>query len=415
MRTRNYVITEWNGPDAAGNVTIVAKDILDLADNKKALCPATSVGQLPNDIDESELAVFDLVAGVGDDYDASGRASIGSEVVTFTRSVDTITLTARGLDGTDAANHSEGDLFQQAYRVEGIALADVAYDILVNFADIDPSFITLVNWQDEGERWLAGFDLTTTITKPTGVAKLLGELAQLGVVFWWDDVAQEIKMRANRPLDLGETAPGISDSKTFIEKTIAVQGLDDSRLSRVLFWHGQLDVSKSATDGNNFRRVAVPIDASAEGANEYNQTQVLEVFSRWLGDGNDSVALPAAQRLLNRYRDTPQEISFTYDNKDAGIIDLAQPVEVTSRVISDDTGNSLPSQMQVTSVEEIVASHRLRATAETYQFDGRYGFITENSRSDYAASTDDEKAKGTYIVDEGTLVFGDGSGPYLMF
>lgn len=416
MRTRNYVISEWKGPDANGNVTIIAKDILDLADNKNALAPSPSDGKIDSDIDDSSLAVFDLTpAGVGSDYESSGRASIGSEVVTFTRSVDTITLTARGVDGTDAASHSIGDLFQEAFRAEDRTVAQVARDLLRDFANISSSFIPFSTWQDESERWLAGFDLTATIMKPTGVNQLISELSQLGVIFWWDDEAQLIQMRANRPLDVGETAPLLTDNVSFIEKTVGVEDLHKERLTRVIFWHGQIDASKSATDGTNFRRASGSIDSSAEGADEYDQTQVYEIFSRWLGDGNDSVANPVASRILNRYRDTPRQITFSYDVKDEASVVLGSPVEVTSRVIQDDTGNSLPTQMQVTSVEEAVPGHTLRATAQSYQFAGRYGFITENSRSNYAASTDAEKEKGTYIIDEGTLLFGDGTGPYLMF
>jgi len=416
MRTRNYVISEWEGPDAAGNVTIIAKDVLDLADNKKALAPVASTGKIAADIAESDLSVFDLEpAGVGADYAASGRASMGSEVVTFTRSTDTITLTGRALDGTAGAAHSAGDLFQEAFRVEGVAIADAVYDLLVNYAGIDASFITLADWQLEGERWLAGFDLTATITKPTGVTSLIGEISQMGVMFWWDDVNQKILMRANRPLDVGEVAPSLSDSSTFIEKTIQNKDLHEERISRVLLWHGQLDVSGSAVDGNNFRRVSVAIDAEAESADEYNQVQTKEIFNRWLGDGDNSIADPVSSRLRNRYRNTPQQITFTYDVKDDANVTLGSPAEITSRVLTDDTGNALATQMQITSVEETTPGSRLRATAQSYQFDKRYGFITENSRSDYAASTDDEKAQGTYVVDEGTLVFGDGSGPYLMF
>ena len=46
MRTRHYVISEWVGPDAQGRVTITAKDVLDLADNDKALCPTPNEGCL---------------------------------------------------------------------------------------------------------------------------------------------------------------------------------------------------------------------------------------------------------------------------------------------------------------------------------------------------------------------------------
>ena len=416
MRTRNYVISEWKGPDAAGNVEIVAKDVLDLADDKKALCPAPSQGKLETDISSANEISFDLVpSGVGAEYDASGRASIGSEIVSFTRSGDTITLTGRGLDGTDAGSHSADDLFQQAFRVEGASIATVARDLLRDFANVDSSFIPFSDWSDEADRWLAGFDMTATIAKPTGVTKLIGELAQFGVLWWWDNENQEIKMRANRPLDLGETAPSLSDGVTFIEGMTDNQDLHDQRLSRVLFWHGIIDATGSATSGENFRRVSVAIDTAAESDQEYAQTQVYEIFSRWLGTGNDSVANAVAARLLNRFRDTPREITFTFDAKDISSITVASPVEITSRLLVDDTGNSLATQMQITSIEEVVSGHRLKATAQDYAFDGRYGYITENSRPDYAASSDAQKAVGTYIVDEGTLVFGDGTGPYIMF
>lgn len=415
MRTREYVVSEWRGPDASGKVEIIAKDILELADNKKALCPAPSKGKIPEDIAETGNVSFTLTpSGVGSEYDSSGRASIGSEVVSFTRSGDVITLTGRALDGTDAASHSSGDLFQQAYRTENTALADVANDILTNFANVDASFIPLSDWQSEGTQWLAGFNLTTTITKPTGVAQLFGEIAQLGAFWWWDDVDQEIKMRANRPLSYGETVPKATDDKHIIEKTASAKDLDDERISRVLLWHGQLDVSKSSTDGNNFRRVSVSIDAGAESSDQYNQIQVVEIYSRWLGDGQDSIANAVSARLLGRYNETPQEITFSFDVKDAANILPASPIEVTSRLIQDDTGNSLPFEMQVTSVEEVVPGQRLKATAQTYQYSGNYGFITENSRPDYGSSTDEQKQLGTYIVDA-TEVFADGRTAYIIF
>ncbi|UCH46896.1 MAG: hypothetical protein JSU95_12410, partial [Betaproteobacteria bacterium] len=60
MRTRNYVVTEWSGPDAAGNVTITASDVLDLASDKKAQAPAPSQGRLAVNVASSGLPSFDL-------------------------------------------------------------------------------------------------------------------------------------------------------------------------------------------------------------------------------------------------------------------------------------------------------------------------------------------------------------------
>ena len=86
-----------------------------------------------------------------------------------------------------------------------------------------------------------------------------------------------------------------------------------------------------------------------------------------------------------------------------------------TRVIQDPTGASDPTQMQVTRSEEVSAGNRIKVTAILYQFRGRYGFITENTRPDYGASTAAQIATGAYIVDESTMEFSDGTGPYLLF
>lgn len=417
MRTRNYVVTEWSGPDAAGNVTITASDVLDLTENKKAQAPQASRGRLDRDVDDTSLATFDLLpATVGDEYPAVGWAAIGSEIVKFSRSGDTITLDDRPRGGSTASSHSEGDTFQLCYVALGDNIAEVAADLLENYTNIDPAFINVAAWTAEASRWLSGYSLTTIITKPTGVRALLAELSQFGVMWWWDDVTQEIRMRANRPLDVGEAAPSLSDSVTIIEDTSKVSDLYDQRLSRVFFYHGVIDYTASVTNGNNFKNVSVPIDASAEGAQEYNQVQAYEVFTRWLGNaGNYAAANPASARVLNRYRDTPQQIVFEYDVKDVGEINVSSPVTIQSRLLQDETGNSLPSQMQITSIEEVTAGHKLRAKAQTYQYDKRYGFFTENSRPDYGGSTDAQRDQGSYFVDGVTLEFSDGTGPYLFF
>ena len=417
MRRREYVISEWKGPDANGNVTITAKDALSLAEDKTALCPRPSSGTLSEVVGAEVGAQITLSPpDIGDTYSASGRGVIGSEVVDFTRVDDVVTLTGRGLDGTTADEHDEGDLLQEVFHVSGVPLYQVARDILVNFGNIPAASIPFSDWSSEGMRWLAGFDLTATITKPTGVVELIGELCEFGVFFWWDSDNGLVQMRANRPVDFDETMGAVSDSTAHIENTIAVNNLDDERLSRVLFWHGQLDPTESVNDGNNFARVAVPVDLVAEGPNEYNLPQNKQIFSRWLGRfGNTSVASSVSQRLLNRYRDTPEEFTFSYDVKDVSSVVLGAPVQVTTRLLQDDTGASRPQIMQVTSVEEVIPNHMLKATCQTYQFDGRYGFITEDGRPDYDASTDEQRRIGAYIVDGTTLQFSDGSGPYLMF
>lgn len=414
MRTRHYVASEWSGPDESGNVTITAKGVLDLADNDKALCPRPTKGQLSEDIDDSYLGDVTLVPeNIGAEYAASGTMCIGSENMTYTRSGDVFTIIARGVDGTATSSHNQGDTAQDCFVVRNGTINGTAATLMTEYATIPASYVPTSDWSDEVTRWLPGLRINATISKPTGVTKLLGELAELGVIFWDDDIAQEIKLRANRPLDLDETATEYTDAKTFIQGTLSTKDEHEKRLSQVLFWHGQINATGSQT-GENMRRVAVDIDGEAEGPREYNQTRLHEIYSRWLGAGDDSIASVVAARLVNRYRDIPRSITFEVDAKDAATAQLGGIITVTTRIMQDDTGAIIPQQMQINSIEEVQSGHRIKVTAETYAFYGAYGFIAPNSYPDYTSATDEQKDHGTFFADDGAD-FADGRSPYRFF
>lgn len=75
--------------------------------------------------------------------------------------------------------------------------------------------------------------LSTHICSPTGVAKLVGELAVLGVSIWWDDVAQLVQFRPARPTD-GDTVWSLTEGANL--KSVEAEERDDDRLTEVLFF-----------------------------------------------------------------------------------------------------------------------------------------------------------------------------------
>jgi len=208
-KTRHFIITNFSGPDDSGKFVIEGKDVLALADDKKALAPKPSRGKLGVAIGTG-LVTFNLTpVGIGVEYATSGYASIGSEIVTFTRSGDNITLTGRGLEGTVASNKSINDTFQQAIKLTSTRLDDFLEDLLINYAKVDPSFVPKVSkWEPLVTRWMSNTRLDTVITKPTGVAQLVGELASLGISIWWDDVLQEISLLPNTPVSQSNISVG---------------------------------------------------------------------------------------------------------------------------------------------------------------------------------------------------------------
>lgn len=409
LRTRHFVITDWVGPDNDGFVTIEAKDVLDLADNSRALAPATSRGVLAADIAAGAASLTLSPAGIGaSDYPASGRAKIGAELVDFTRVGDVVTLTGRGLRGTSAAGHSSGDTFQIVLSVQNMRVDDFLEVLLRDYAKIPQAFIPKATWAAEVSRWMPSVRITTDIATPTGVAKLAGSLAVLGPAIWWDDVAQLIGFRANRP-----AVDGVRELNEVAHiKAIELEDRNDDRLTEVLFYSVQIDPTKSDTSADNYARLTATVDLEAEGANAHGDVRVRRIFCRWFNDGADIIVSGLAKRLLYRFRAAPLRARITLDAKD-GDIALADVLSVTSSAFCDETGKPVPRLMQVIAREETKPGVEFEILAQAYDFSGRYGVATENTRPTYSASTDTQRIAGLYAVDPVTLRFPDGSGPYV--
>lgn len=414
MQVRHFVIEEWSGPDASGRVSVVASDPLSLVDDEKAQCPAQSVGELGAAIAAAGLPSFALQpVGVGSDYAAEGRASIGSEVVSYTRAGDTITLTGRGLDGTAAAAHNAGDLFQQAKRFENVPILDVAQELMEDFAGIPPARVNAAGWAGE-VAWLDGISLTRTIPKPEGVGKLVGQLAELGVAFYWKERTEIVGCRATRPVDFGETIELFTDDGEIVSSTLRKSSLDKQRITQVLFWHGQIDPTGSDSSGSNYRRAHAGINSGGI-PQRHGQDRLLEIFSPWLGEGDDSVAGAVADRLSSRFEEVPLELEFEVDAKDRGRVSLGSLVRVRTRSVQDADGAVLDRVMQVVKLHEVASGHRMAIKLHSTTLTGRFGFLMADDAPGYDDATDQDLQWGCYLVDDAIGDFGDGAGPYVIF
>jgi len=407
LATRHFVISEMDGPDNNGNVTIKGKDILYLADNDKAVAPRQSRGQLVAGITVDVGQSFTLnPATIGDEYAVSGFGTIGSELVQFTRVGDVVTLTARGLNGTTAATHAVNDTFQQTYSPRLKRIDEVIRELLVDYASINPAFIPFAAWQAEIERWAPSLTLTTDILKPTGVNELIGELAVLGISIWWDEVLQTIGLKVNRPPDT-DVVKQINDFAHITE--VSQEDRDADRLTEVLFNTIVIDPTKSITDSANYLRGFYLADADAKSPLAYGDTKIKEINCRWLNHGNDALVKILSKRLLNRFNKQPVRYEINLDIKDD--VALTDVIDMQSFVISDDTGASRSQLMQVISREDIIQGHSLKIACQSFAFDERYAYITENTRPVYGLSSDAQKLRGAYFVD-GSLIFSDGLGAY---
>lgn len=410
-QTRHFIITNMTGPDKDGNVTFEGKDILALADDKKAVAPKPSSGKLGSAITADHGQTFTLTpAGIGSTYPTAAWVTIGSEVLSYTRSGDVVTLYDRGSYGTVAAPHNAGDSFQVALNVVAQRVDDVIYDLLVNYAGVPSSYIPLwTEWKPEIDKWLSGLVLDTVITKPTGVAQLIGELSVLGLSIWWDEVNQLIKLQANHPVGDAQITP-LSDRNDI--KFIEQEDKDEDRITQVHFYSKQSDPTKDYKDKGYYDQINVLIDTDAEGDNAYNDTKIKEVFCRWLNNGADAVVRTLGIRLLKRFNTPPINYTILLDAKDRAI-SLVDVIELDSRIVTDQTGLPVKKLIQVFKRTEKRSGHEIEISAQAFTYEGRFGIIRVDSSPVYSLATDAEKKEGSWFVNGSTLLFSDGTGPYI--
>lgn len=417
LSTRHYIITDFNGPDRSGNVTIEGKDILHLADDKKALCPKPSLGQMRFEIfdrfdregqpNPDYNPVVELTPeGIGDAaYPSSGLAALGREIVSFTRDGDNITLTGRGLEGTEERSHREGTTVQIVKEVRNVRIDDLVEDLLVNFANIDPAFIPKSEWQEDVTRWASTMFLDTIIARPEGVQTLISELAVLGVSVWWDDVKQEIGLKINSPV-FDSDITDFNDDAHILD--IEQEDNDEDRLTQIHFYSVQTDPTGSPTDKNNYDRIIVAIDAEAEQQNSYRFPRVREVTCRWVNRGADSILLINALRLLSRFNTAPKTYKVKIDNKDNSI-SLADVVRLNTRVAQDSTGKPVQRLTQVRQKNTRREHGWTDIVLQDFQFDGNFRLIAPNNTPVYGNATQEQKDTFAFMIAESEDFFPDGA------
>ena len=222
METRNFVIESTDGPSPKGEFTIVAKDILKLADGDRAVAPQPSSGFLNAGISNTATSITVAPSGIGASYSRGGYLNIGGSEMVFVTfaSGDMFTIT-RGAFGTAAIGHDAGERVQECLEFDEETPAFIINSLLVDFAGVPQSYITIANWDAEIADY-SGQTYYGIIVEPTSVATLVSELIeQAGLVLWWDDVALQIRLQVLRPV--GATAQ-IFDASNYMARLVKGDG-----------------------------------------------------------------------------------------------------------------------------------------------------------------------------------------------
>jgi hypothetical protein len=346
METRHFVIDSSNGPTPSGEFQIIAKDILKLADGDRSQAPFPNGGSLAADITDVAVSLTLVPVGIGDaEYADEGYGIIGgNEIVFFTRASDTISLVDRGAFNTFAGDRSAGERFQQCLFYDAVGPDVIIADLLTSWAGVDSTFIDTASWAAEIATYVNTV-YSALICEPTSVATLISELIeQVGLVIWWDDVGQLVRLQVLRPVS--------ATSQTFDADNILVDSMDiteqpDKRLTQVFVYFNQFTPKKGLDQLDNFLSSSFVRDAVAEA--EYGGEPLIKtIYSRWIGEGGSSIAEQVAEIVLARYRDPPRRISFSLLRGSVSLPALGGGYQIGGWMFQDTDGDGITIPAQIT-------------------------------------------------------------------
>jgi hypothetical protein len=412
MQSRTYLIESINGPDSSGRVTLRAKDVLTLADDDKAQAPAPTFGELNAAIDDVVTSIVISGHTVSEYPSGGGLIRIGDELITYTSTTDiTTTLTfngcVRGVQGSTAESHALGDRVQLCKQYTAEKVVDVVFELLTVFANVDPAFIDKATWDAEGDLWLSQFAVTTTLTDPTGVNQLLGELTEQAQFYlWWDEREKLINLRAVRPAAATAT---LTDEANILANSVQITVQPKDRITQVwVFWDIK-DPTQDPTQDSNYAKLEILADLDLETADRYGEAKIRKIHARWLT--SDAQAINLTSRMLSRYKVTPRTMSVSLDAKDRDLWtgDIA---EVSHRGIVNELGEVLELRWQVISADEADSGHVIKYTLQDFSFIAdRVAFWMADAAPDFTDATVNEKDNGMWWADDDGLM-SDGTAGY---
>ncbi len=406
--THNYLIRDVQGPNG-NSFTITAAGPLQLLNLGDIECPTPSRGLLLANITNSQTtAKFSSV----DDaalYPASGTIRISDEVMTFTRSTDTLTI-VRATNGSTADVHNAGDTIQLCASYVNQRLIDIVKDILVTYGLIDPSLLALDEWESEQLSWLSTYILSGIVSKPAKIMEIVQELLEASAsMLWWDDFTGLVRLRAIRP---ALSISGTWTDRFHLLKQVQ-QNMDISeRVSRCDILIDLRSADKDPKEASSYRTrvVGAPL---GEDVTENGSAQVKLMASRWLTSSQIGLAVRASAQTTLQMRDGRQTYTVVVAAKDAGR-QVGDILEILTREIVDRNGEPTRVRCVVVKRDPVAAGSQYTYLLEKVPFGGRYAFMTAVGIPDYASAPAYLRDPGAFMANAAGAAFGPNDPPYLM-
>ncbi len=413
--SRLYVIDKINGPDANGRVTLVAKDILKIAEDKSAKCPKASGGKLIADITDTQTSFdIDIAGGYSG---ALAAIKVDREVMLATLSGNTFTVTQRGAYNTEAKAHRTNAAVQECVIFDDMNVIDIVYFLLTdtdNGAGIDPSFINFSEWEFERDNWLFLNIYTRILATPTGITKLLSEISQQSLLsIWWDERVQQIKLRSSAPLIDISGVPTFRDGDSIIGNSLKLERLTQDRITQIWLYSELEDPVADPGKQESYQQLTIRSDLDSESPEGFGDKRERIILGTWLNNVSDAVKLDITFRTINKFKESPVKAVFKLDAKDSDAW-TGDIIFIETDQIQDQFGRPTVLTLMVTKAREIDHGTTIEYEATTaFDYQLNYFRWAPAGIPDFTSATDEQKRTYGWWTDDGIGFLPGGVQPYV--
>lgn len=340
--TNTWQIESVSWANKNGEVTITAKDPLNLTDALNAKCPPVSKVKLFSALSVGTNHLFiDSVTGIKSP-DLLTILRIGDELCevdgsTYAPQPDgsiklNFTTNGRGILGTTHAAHAVGAVVQEVARFDSLSVDAALLKIINTYSELSSYQLDSINWATEIAAWRSSNLLTSYISEPTDIKTLISEICdQNQIMMWYDSQSSRVKLKAVAP-ELG-TLKSYTDANDIWD--LQVKEDDTLRLNSCSMYftpRSWIGGSKAS----DFENVAVSLDTLYYDL--YGSPKERNLYSKWIT--SSAVALSTTGVLINRFRASPFRITFkmAYDNFYSSRLNTGDNFRLTSSQFQNGTG-----------------------------------------------------------------------------
>ena len=346
VRTETHYVT--NATLSAGVFTLNAKDALKDLEAFSQQFPKPGEVTLTADIDDTQTS-FDISDAT--EFTPNTYFRMGGEIFRVDSAVgNTITVDARGhtrtssVDGrvlykSNKQSHSAESTLQPSRLLDGEPLADTLEAI---FNEVGLSeFVNYTQWNDDITQWDGDAKLWGIMSEPTEASDLIDDLLEVFLVdMWLDQTTQKAFISTNSNWKQPEAS--------FVEgadiQNYKVRTKDNTRFSRAYILAGKAYQAEN-DDSKEYSRLISSTDIESESSDFYGSVKLKEFDPvQWIS-GDSATRLTS--RYIQRYSDTPREVTFDIEERKIKSVAIGSVVEILSIDKQSPSGATLTSNDRV--------------------------------------------------------------------